>query len=168
MDPIMTRTRTGSLPGQVTSAALDGDLRDGGQSGTHPRGDEVLYSGRTSPNYLSDESTPETEDSLANCGDSDNPGRIQLSGGAGSKFQRKLEPVQIKTFTQGAISRGLQNVWPDYMHLRLRLAGLLNHDCSSMRATRATRASLMARQFNLIRLKPFHVAKMRMLTVPMF
>ena len=81
MDPIMTRTRTRSLPGQVTSAALDGDLRDGGQSGTHPRGDEVLYSGRTSPNHSSDESTPETEDSLANCGDSDNPGRIQLSGG---------------------------------------------------------------------------------------
>ena len=77
----MTRARTRSLPGQVTSAALDGDLRDGGQSGTHPRGDEVLYSGRTSPNHSSDESTPETEDSLANCGDSDNPGRIQLSGG---------------------------------------------------------------------------------------
>ena len=77
----MTRARTRSLPGQVTSAALDGDLRDRGQSGTHPRGDEVLYSGRTSPNDLSAESTPETEDSLANCGDSDNPGRIQLSGG---------------------------------------------------------------------------------------
>ena len=88
--------------------------------------------------------------------------------GAGSKFQRKLEPVQIKTFTQGAIPRGLQSLWPEHMHLRLRLAGLLTHDCSSMRATRATRASLMARQFNLIRLKPFHVAKMRMLTVPMF
>ena len=88
--------------------------------------------------------------------------------GAGSKFQRKLEPVQIKIFKRGAIPRGLQSLWPEHMHLRLRLAGLLTHDCSSMRATRATRASLMARQFNLIRLKPFHVAKMRMLTVPMF
>jgi hypothetical protein len=36
---------------------------------------------------------------------------------AGSKFRRKLEPVHIRTFTRGAISRGLQIVRPDTMHL---------------------------------------------------
>ena len=78
----MTRTRARSLPGQVTSAALDGDLLDGGRSGTQPRGYNVESSGRTSLYYSYDESTPETE-VLLTCkrGDSDNPGRVQLSGG---------------------------------------------------------------------------------------
>ena len=57
----MTRTRARSLPGQVTSAALDGDLLDGGRSGTQPRGYNVESSGRTSLYYSYDESTPETE-----------------------------------------------------------------------------------------------------------
>ena len=78
----MTRTRARSLPGQVTSAALDGDLLDGGRSGTQPRGYNVESSGRTSLYYSYDESTPETE-VLLTCkrGDSDNLGRVQLSGG---------------------------------------------------------------------------------------
>ena len=65
--------------------------------------------------------------------------------GAGSKFQRKLEPVQIKTYARGAISRGLQIVRPDIMHLRLCLASLLNHKCISMRAQRAVRANQLVR-----------------------
>ena len=72
----MTRTRARSLPGQVTSAALDGDLLDGGRSGTQPRGYNVESSGRTSPSNSSDESQPETVDSRAHRGDSDNLGRV--------------------------------------------------------------------------------------------
>jgi hypothetical protein len=77
MDPStrMTRARAGSLPG-ATSAALDVDLRDGGRSGSQTRGAEVDYSGRTSPTNSSDESTPETVDSLAHRGDSDKLGRV--------------------------------------------------------------------------------------------
>jgi len=77
MDPSkrMTRAQAGSLPG-ATSAAPDVDLRDGGRSGSQTRGAEVDYSGRTSPTNSSDESTPETVDSLANRGDSDNLGRV--------------------------------------------------------------------------------------------
>ncbi len=37
--------------------------------------------------------------------------------GAGCKFRRKLELVQIKTYTRGAISRGLQHVRPDTMRV---------------------------------------------------
>ena len=77
----MTRARAGSLPGQATSAAPDIDLRVGGRSGSRLRGYEVESSGRTSPSNSSDESQPETVDSRAHRGDSDNLGQVQLSGG---------------------------------------------------------------------------------------
>jgi len=65
--------------------------------------------------------------------------------GAGSKFQRKLEPVQLRTYTRGELSRGLQNVRPDTKHLRLGLASQRNHFCHSMRAARAMRIRQLVR-----------------------
>jgi len=143
MDPRITRARTGSLPGHTTSGALDVDLRVGGRSGSQTRSDEVLYSGRTSP-HSSEESTPETVDSLANRGDSDNLGRVQPSEG-GEQASAAAGAGANQDFQAGGDLAGSTNS-PDIMHLHLRLADLLTHDCLSMRATRATRASLLVRQ----------------------
>ena len=142
----MTRARAGSLPGQATSAAPDIDLRVGGRSGSRLRGYEVESSGRTSPSNSSDESQPETVDSRAHRGDSDNLGQVQLSGG-GEQVSAEAGTGANQDLPRGAISRGLQHVRPDTMHLRLRLASRHNHDCLSMRAPRAMRDIHLERQF---------------------
>jgi hypothetical protein len=89
MDPIMTRARTGSLPGHATSAAPDVDLRDGGRSGSLLRlgGYALEPSSRTSesPYYSSNECTPETVDSRAKRGDSDTAGRARAQPPGGGE-----------------------------------------------------------------------------------